>query len=296
MEHYYEIYLDAVPASQEQRLSEVCFAHGALGLMETMDFHQLRDDYAPTEIPKDKKSLTVYFAQQPPQAFIDCLTQDYQEVSWRWQAQPHKDWMEEWKKDFRAFPLAEDYWVVPSWLSAPPEAKKILHLDPGMAFGTGTHDTTQLASRMILQDLLARTSRIHTALDVGTGTGILAMLMARELGCETWCTEIDADARPVARDNFAKNALPQIVLPDVQIQALTQSFDLVVANIIDGILVRLREELYAKTKIGGFLLVTGILQEREADFLANFSSGLKLGLLRRLQQGEWVGFLWERQA
>lgn len=296
MSTYFEVKLLQVPKHLEDEISGHCFSYDATGVMESMDFHQMRDDYAPTEIEKELKNLVAYFNEKPGLEFFKIFEDKFTEIKIEISEQENKDWMEEWKKDFKAFPLAEDYWVVPSWLDSPAEAKKSLRIDPGMAFGTGTHDTTQLASKLILNTIKPIKNEISTGLDVGTGTGILAMLMAKELECQMTCTEIDDDARVVARENFASNAFSDIELPDCQIEDLKQEYDFVVANIIDGVLIKLKKQLLQKAKVGGYLLLTGILEEREENFKREFLSDESIEIHSRVQQGEWVGFLVRRKA
>lgn len=295
MSTYFEVKLHQVPKHLEDEISGHCFSFDATGVMESMNFHQMRDDYAPTEIEQELKSLVAYFNEKPKDEFFKIFADKFTEIEIEIAEQENKDWMEEWKKDFKAFPLAEDYWVVPSWLEAPAEAKKSLRIDPGMAFGTGTHDTTQLASKLILNTLKPIKEEINTGLDVGTGTGILAMLMARELNCKMTCTEIDDDARVVARENFAINEFSEIALPDYQIENLKDQYDFVVANIIDGVLIKLKKELIEKTKVNGYLLLTGILEEREENFKREFLSDESIEIHTRVQQGEWVGYLVRRR-
>ena len=122
------------------------------------------------------------------------------------------------------------------------------------------------------------------------------MLMAKELECKMTCTDIDDDARVVARENFAINDFKNIDLPDQQIESLKDTYDFVVANIIDGVLIKLKKELIDKTKVDGYLLLTGILEEREENFKREFLNDESIEIQSRVQQGEWVGFLVRRRA
>src|SRR5690606_7022875 len=136
---------------------------------------------------------------------------------------------------------------------APSEAKRVLRIDPGMAFGTGTHETTQLAAQ-ILSDLAAKQPLV-SVLDVGTGTGILALL-AELLGAEVvQATEIDSEARRVARENLVRNASRSVVVLEDQLESLSNTFQVVMANIIDGVLLELGADLCRRVKPGGHLIL-----------------------------------------
>jgi ribosomal protein L11 methyltransferase len=291
MQTYLELKLSQVPANLEDEISGLCFENGASGVAEEMAFTQMREDYAPEKVETEFISLVAYFEQAPREEFLNMFQQKYPEVVVELKEQENKDWLEEWKKDFVAFPLAGDYWVVPSWLEAPSEAKKYLSIDPGMAFGTGTHETTQLASEFLEERKSTSFAQVKSVLDVGTGTGILAMLCRLEFAQKVVTTEIDADARVVARENFAKNSCSDIELPDYQIENLEGSFDLVIANIIDGVLTKLKQDLIRCTKDSGYLILTGILEERDKAFISGFLEGEKLEVVHRGQKGEWIGYI-----
>lgn len=291
MSSYFEVIFEGVHKDLEDELSGICFEHGAQGVMENLDFHQMRDDYAPELIPKDFKVIVAYFEEKPSSEFIKIFETKFTDIKVSLKEEESKDWLEEWKKDFVAFSLAGDYWVVPSWLEAPAEAKKYLSIDPGMAFGTGTHETTQLASELLWERKDKEFQSLESTLDVGTGTGILAMIARAEFSERVVTTEIDADARVVARENFAKNNFKDIELPDYQIEDVNETFDLVIANIIDGVLTKLKSELIRCTNQGGYLILTGILQERDKAFIDGFLKDTNLEILERKVKGEWVGYL-----
>ncbi len=149
-----------------------------------------------------------------------------------------------------------------------------------MAFGTGTHETTQLVA-----EFLYEISPFDSVLDVGTGTGILAVL-ARQLGAtQVSATEIEADSRRVAHENFSLNSV-DVQMDERQVEDLTEKYDVVVANIIDGVLVRIQDALKARVKPGGWLVLSGIITEREPEFL----TGFKAHWTARKQKGDWLLF------
>jgi ribosomal protein L11 methyltransferase len=125
-------------------------------------------------------------------------------------------------------------------------------------------------------------------LDVGTGTGILAVL-ALQLGAKrVWATEIEADSRRVARENFNLNSASEIIMNDRQVEDLNEKFTIVVANIIDGVLVRIQDALKARVKPSGWLVVSGIIGEREKDFLDGFKLPPGKTWNFREQKGDWI--------
>lgn len=292
MRSYFLVDIRNLPSELEELASSICFEQGCSGVSQNLQFQQPDLVYEAQEVHQPRIHLQAFFEKDPGIAVLRALQQLDSSIEVMASEKPQQDWMEEWKKHFKAFPLVGPYWVVPSWLQAPAEAKKILRIDPGMAFGTGTHATTQIASELILK--LGCKGR--SALDVGTGTGVLAMLLAHE-GCrQVDATEIDPMARETAVENLRLNHLTSVCVHESQIESLTSDYDIVVANIIDGILIRLREDLLRLCKVGGQILVTGILDERKNDFLVRFNFDGKLELIGERSKDEWWGYLFRRKS
>lgn len=177
-----------------------------------------------------------------------------------------RDWEREWMQDFTPLQMGERLWIVPSWHKPPnPEAVN-LRLDPGLAFGTGTHPTTALCLAWLDELAVAGTLEGLDVLDVGCGSGILA-IAALKLGakCATG-TDIDPQALSASRDNAERNEIAEhrlrLCYPE-QLEA-KQHFPLVVANILAGPLVELADEIAARISPGGRLALSGIL-ENQAD-------------------------------
>lgn len=285
---YFVLRLKHVPTELEEWLSGEAFENGALGISEVLPFSQPEgEEDVFTNIP-DERSLEVYFQAEPGVEWLQLLQKRIPTLEWSVRGEVTRDWLLEWKKGFKPFCLAGDHWVVPSWCEAPAAARHKIWVDPGMAFGTGTHETTQLVAEEMAR--LIPQYGLRSALDVGTGTGILAIL-ARQLGVPlVIATEIEVDSRRVAHENFATNAVADIDLDDTQVEGLTSQFDLVVANIIDGVLVRIQRALLARVKPGGWLIVSGIIAEREPDFLRGFVLPEGVSWDRRLQKGDWISY------
>ena len=282
MSQYFVVHLSNVDARAEEFLSNNAFDWGALGMSEVLPFEQPEgEEDVFTRIP-DKRDIDIYFGTLPAPGFIELVRSRFPSVMLRVKTEENKDWLAEWKKGFKPFSLVGGHWIVPSWLSAPAEASHPILVDPGMAFGTGTHETTQLVAEFLFE--VVRKQKPGSLLDVGTGTGILAILAAQLGVPKIIATEIEADSRRVAFENFTLNKATQIQMDDTQIENLTEKFDVVCANIIDGVLVRIQDALKARLNPGGWLIVSGIIMEREKDFL----DGFKAEWSERRQKGDWV--------
>ena len=246
-------------------------------------------------VETDSIDLDVFFERAPPPTFFETIQSRWPQVEVRLHEEPNKDWMEEWKKGFESFRLCEEYWVVPTWLPVPKDAKRALSIDPGMAFGTGTHATTQLAAELTVE--IARkikalgTSLGFSTLDVGTGTGILTMIAHFEGSQKTVGIDIDPEARRVARENLNHNKIYDVRIPDCTLGDIVEQFDLVIANIIDGVLLDLRPQILNVCRPKGWLVLSGIVKEREEIFQRNFFVDGKMpaGLIRKTKD-EWVAY------
>ena len=195
------------------------------------------------------------------------------------------DWNENWKKYYKPFRAGKHLVIKPSWENwDAEEGDLIIEMDPGMAFGTGTHETTALCVELI-EDYY----RGGTLLDVGTGSGILA-LCAAKLGAEDiTAVDIDPDAVRVAKENAERNGVSDKI--DVRegdlIQGLDQSFDFAAANILAPIVKLLLPPMYKHTVKGGLFICSGILKEQEEDVCdAIAAAGYTLLEVRR--RNDWV--------
>ena len=297
-QQYYRIRLSNVPRSQEDELSVIAFQCGALGLSEALSFTQPDLTYDPSLIPKRFLDLDVFFNDRPTQDFFDALKNLNPLIQSQTLTEDQKDWLAEWKKGFVPFKLVGPVWVVPSWLEKPAEAEKQILIDPGMAFGTGTHATTKMASYFIHKLALesAGNCKSWNVLDVGTGTAILAVLAELcNYGLITGI-EIDPEARRKARENCELNQSQQVIISDQQLEEIRDQFEVVVANIIDGVLIKLRKDLIRVLKPQGHLFLTGILQERDNIFFERFiEASPEIKVIKRIQKDEWVGYWVQKQ-
>ena len=193
-------------------------------------------------------------------------------------------WRDAWKEHFRPFRVCKGVWIRPPWEKAVPANKGevVLELEPGRAFGTGLHETT----RLVAEAIAAHKKRLAgaTVLDVGTGSGILA-LVALVLGADSAVgIDTDADAIGVAKANARRNAMTKRArFSTTSVDALEDRYDLVLANIEADVLILLRDALRARVARGGTLVLSGILDSRERDVVAAFGKPRA-----RAAMGEWV--------
>ncbi len=204
------------------------------------------------------------------------------------------DWINNWKQYFHQFTI-DDVLVIPSWEEVQPEDedKMILHIDPGTAFGTGMHDTTQLCIRQLRKFITPET----VLLDVGTGSGILAILSLMFGAKRAIGTDLDPCAIEAVADNCKNNGIePEqfelligniITEKEVQDKVGYECYDIVVANILADVLVPLTPVIVNQMKKGGIYITSGIIDDKEQTVVeAVKAAGLEV--LEVTYQGEWV--------
>ncbi|MBS7326964.1 MAG: 50S ribosomal protein L11 methyltransferase [Thiopseudomonas sp.] len=206
------------------------------------------------------------------------------------EALPEQDWERSWMDDFKPMRFGQRLWVVPSWHSAPePDAVNML-LDPGLAFGTGTHPTTALC----LEWLDGQPLDGCEVVDFGCGSGILA-IAALLLGARhATCTDIDPQALEATADNAGRNQIdPARYSLHLPADMPQQQFDAVLANILAGPLVQLAPQLTALCRPGGRLVLSGILAEQAEAVRQAYTGAFALEPTRELDG--WVRISGVRQ-
>ncbi|HLG14866.1 MAG TPA: 50S ribosomal protein L11 methyltransferase [Blastocatellia bacterium] len=175
---------------------------------------------------------------------------------------PDQDWMQRWKEGFEPLEVGERFVVAPSWkLPVRSDDRIVIQIDPGMAFGTGTHETTRLCLEAI-----ERHWRGGSMLDVGTGTGILAIGAALLCpGSRVVGIDVDPQAVRIARENVGMNGAASVEISEAQLREYAGcAFDMVVANLTAEMIVSLMDDLAACKAEGGTLILSGILNELAA--------------------------------
>jgi ribosomal protein L11 methyltransferase len=195
-----------------------------------------------------------------------------------------QNWMEGWKEHFRPVKLTPSWLVMPPWWPVAGQAPERIIIHPGMAFGTGTHETTRLAARLLENNLQPGAS----VLDVGTGSAVLAIL-AHKLGAgHIFALDIDEDALENAAENCRLNNCEQAVrLSSMPLAVFEKTCDLVVANIIAPVLVKLALQLVARLNPGGCLILSGILLE-QLEKVEKIYVDLGCTVEQVLADDEWV--------
>ena len=202
------------------------------------------------------------------------------------------DWVNNWKKYFHQF-YVDDILIIPSWEDVKPsdEDKMVIHIDPGTAFGTGMHETTQLCIRQI-RKYTTETTKI---LDVGCGSGILGITAAKLGASKVICTDLDPNAVLVAKDNVEKNQVAGNVeiykgdLLDIQELAGIQA-DCIVANIIADVIIHLAPSARGFLKEDGLFLSSGIIRERRDDVEKSLAAA-GYTVLKVVELGSWVAIV-----
>ena len=198
-----------------------------------------------------------------------------------------KDWAREWMQHYQPMQFGERLWVCPSWLEPPDPDAVNLMLDPGLAFGTGTHPTTALCLAQL--DSLALDSQ--TIVDYGCGSGILAVAALKLGAARALGVDNDPQALAACRDNASRNSIaPQqltVAFPqDVDLQQWTQQAKLVIANILAGPLIDLSTTLINFLQPGGTLLLSGLLQSQAEALCTHYADRLPLSVVG--EKDGWV--------
>lgn len=219
------------------------------------------------------------------------LTQTWSSLAkppqWRWEQLEDKDWEREWMDHYHPIQCGDNLWICPSWRTPPdPNAVNLL-LDPGLAFGTGTHPTTFLCLQWLAQQDLTN----QIVVDYGCGSGILG-IAALLLGAEKAIGfDIDPQALTATHDNVERNGLdhkdfPVFLPTDTAAPALIEQADMVLANILAGPLVELRDDLISRLKPGGKLCLSGVLADQTDAILGAYQSAIDFEPVA--QQEPWV--------
>jgi ribosomal protein L11 methyltransferase len=206
-------------------------------------------------------------------------------------AVPESEWRDAWKRYFKVSQLTRQFVVVPSWETFEPAADQIvIHLDPGMAFGTGTHASTRLVLEE-LQTLADSGAGVPRVLDVGCGSGILSIAAVLRWPGAT-CVALDVD--PLCIDATLENAARNGVADRIAAQAapigeLREEFPLVLANIQAHVLRELKSDLIARTAPGGTLILSGLLTPQAQPLAAEYvAAGMRCQSVRAsLHDPEW---------
>jgi ribosomal protein L11 methyltransferase len=210
----------------------------------------------------------------------------------RWKVLQERNWNKSWRRFFTARKVGKRFWVAPPW-GDPPQTRRriVLTIEPGMAFGTGTHATTRGCLEFLEEVAELLKEREFQALDVGTGSGILAIALA-QLGAEkVLALDNDPVALKAARINLRRNGVQgRVLLTRSRLTQVKGSFPLVVANLTAETIVGLADRLGMKVSPNGYLILSGILKPKVKEVLRSLSS-TPFKLVNRKHEKEWATLL-----
>ena len=203
------------------------------------------------------------------------------------------DWTEEWKKSYRSFEIADSFFVIPSWEgSACPGDRLPIRIDPGQAFGTGTHETTQLT----MEALERWIEPSHIVLDVGTGSGILA-IASRLLGAgRVFACDIDPIAVQIAQANIERNAERDVYTFCGSLDAVqSDSVHLLLGNLTAEVIMQLFPEFDRVLRRHGLAILAGILREQRED-IREVVRRHHFDVFEEITRGEWLVLVVEKHG
>ncbi|MBX7174176.1 MAG: 50S ribosomal protein L11 methyltransferase [Pyrinomonadaceae bacterium] len=252
------------------------------------------------KLPTETLTVTGYFNEKPDENFLQNQLSDALQIygfddsaikNLAWREVENQDWLAEWKKTWK--PTVTDKFIIaPMWETIENTDKIVIRIEPSMAFGTGTHETTRLCLRAIEEFYNG-----ESVLDVGTGTGILAIaalksqvsgLKSQVVGCD-----VDEDSIVIAKENAEVNGTPEIEFYVGSIAEDTPNFDVVFANLTADVIVPLLPLLTAK--FNKLLVLSGILQEQQDWVLGELKKlGIENGEVK--VDGEWISVTVNKSA
>lgn len=201
------------------------------------------------------------------------------------------DWKDEWKKYFHTVNITDNIIIKPSWDNyEASEGETVIEIDPGMAFGTGTHETTALCVEFLEKYVPGK----NKLLDIGCGSGIL-MLIGKRLGAEKVVgIDIDSNAKDVVIENFEKNNIKdnyEIIIGDL-VEDINEKYDLVVSNILVDVLTELLENIEKTLEKGATIIFSGIIKDKEEEFLRKTKEH-NLVEIDRNEKNNWVSLVFK---
>ena len=206
-----------------------------------------------------------------------------------------KDWINNWKQYWHTFSIG-DLYIKPTWEDVTEEMKghPVLSIDPGTAFGTGSHETT----RMVIRQLQKYTTQNCQVLDVGCGSGILSVVALKYGAAHALGTDLDPNAIIASKENAQQNNINEAdleviegnIIDDTEIQDRCgyECYDIVCANILADVLIPLSSEITKHMKHGAYFITSGIIDSRENDVADAFRKNPELDIVEINHDGEWV--------
>jgi ribosomal protein L11 methyltransferase len=196
-----------------------------------------------------------------------------------------RDWNESWKQKFQPIDVGDKLAIIPPWLQPKPERINLI-IDPGMAFGTGHHETT-MRCLMLIEKNSCNMVKKNKFLDIGTGTGILAIAASKLGFSEVVGVDIDPLAIEAAKRNVKSNNLDNVTILCERLIDIELNFDFIAANLLANVLIELGSEITRRLNKGGIILLSGIIEGQELDVIKVYEScGAHFN--EKIIDGKWV--------
>jgi len=213
----------------------------------------------------------------------------------QWRVIVSENWHDSWRRFIKPRRVGKSFWVTPPWLTPPKfRSRQVITIEPGLAFGTGTHATTRGCMEFLEQVADSLTGRGISALDVGTGAGILAIVLVKLGAKQVWAIDNDPVALKVATQNLRDNrALDKVHLSGVKLQSIRKRFSVVVANLTAETIIDLAGAMEKKVSAKGYLIISGILSQKAQMVIRCFRAGFRL--VRQKRGREWTTLLLQRK-
>lgn len=266
----------AGPVKTAEKVTAILIDRGSPGVWEDeQDGKGILKAYIPADSSLNRKKID--------------LNKELKKYSWTSTVSlfDNQDWLTKWKEHIKPIRISQRLIIKPTWKKiARKPGRIIVEIDPGMAFGTGSHASTMMCLKAA--DRLANVIKGSSILDVGTGSGILAIAAARLGAKQVVGIDIDPEALKVARENVRLNNVnKKVVISTKPLEKINGKFLVIFANIIAEELIKIAAPLKAKMVDNGFLILSGILQER-ADEVVPVYKGLGFRFFKAYTKGEWV--------
>jgi ribosomal protein L11 methyltransferase len=212
-----------------------------------------------------------------------------------WKIIADQNWHDSWRRFIKPRRVGKSFWVTPPWLKAPKfRRRQVIVIEPGLAFGTGTHATTRGCLEFLEQVADSLRGRSFTALDVGTGAGMLAIALVKLGANRVSAIDNDPVALQVARENFIRNEVAERVkLSGIDLAEVRGRFAVVTANLTAETILDLAKGLEKKVGSKGFLILSGILPRNVGAVLRRFS--VTFDVLKQKRGREWATLLLRRK-
>ncbi|KTD23875.1 ribosomal protein L11 methyltransferase [Legionella lansingensis] len=266
---WYQLQIDHCHRDEAEQLSEALEETGALSVTfaDKNDVPVLEPEPGTTPLWPDVIVTALYDVEDTATKALESLRLQYTHLQFSMDELADEDWERVWMKDFRPQRFGKNLWICPSWIEPPePEAVNLI-LDPGLAFGTGTHPTTALCLTWLDQAELKN----KTVIDYGCGSGILALASLKLGASKAYAVDIDEQALQATQNNAISNHITlqlEIGFPD----SLTTQVDLIIANILLAPLLNLRTKFKDLLKKEGTLIISGILDNQAQSLIEDYQA------------------------